>query len=66
MYPSNPCLFQLHRKDLGHEPNLQEWLNAPFWTSIHERFMDYSERFSRVDWAQVDSIFGVVPRDVIQ
>ena len=54
--------FQLCREDHEHEPDLQEWLKSPFHATMGTRFMEYSEKFSRVDWSQAHSDDGVVPR----
>ena len=57
-------IFQLCTEDHEHKPDLQGWLKSPFHATMMARFMEYSEKFSRVDWSQAHSKDGVIPRTV--
>ena len=57
------CIFQLCHEDQEHEaPQLQEWLKTPFHATMSTRFLEFSQKFSRVDWTTARSDEGVVPR----
>ena len=57
-------IFQLCTEDHEHKPDLQGWLKSPFHATMMARFMEYSEKFSRVDWSQVHLKYGVIHRTV--